>query len=69
MSDKWKHDNWHNHQANRQKCGEEEIKHCPWCRIAELESGLRDCRKAVKYTGSYESVTKLVDALIGDEDE
>jgi len=36
-------------------------------RIAEVESGLRECREAVKHTGSYESVTKLVDALLGDE--
>jgi hypothetical protein len=36
-------------------------------RIEELESGLRECREAVKYTGSYESVTKLVDDLLGDE--
>jgi len=36
-------------------------------RIAKLESGLRECREAVKYTGSYESVTKLVDDLLGGE--
>lgn len=36
-------------------------------RIDKLENGLRECRRAVKYTNSYESVTKTVDALLGPE--
>ena len=37
MGDKWKHDNWHNNQANRQKCGKRELEACPYCRITELQ--------------------------------
>ena len=37
MSDKWKHDNWHNNENNKHKCGIAEIDNCPYCRIKELE--------------------------------
>ena len=37
MSDKWKHDNWHNNENNKHKCGIAEIDNCPYCRIVDLE--------------------------------
>lgn len=38
-------------------------------RIAELEAALRECREAVKYTGSQESVTLIVNNAIGSDDD
>ena len=47
MSDKWKHDNWHNNQANRQKCGKRELEACPYCRITELQQDVERLRGLV----------------------
>ena len=44
MSDKWKHDNWHNNENNKHKCGIAEIDNCPYCRITELEGLLMVAR-------------------------
>lgn len=38
-------------------------------RIKELEAALRECREAVQYTGSQESVTLIVNNAIGSDDD
>lgn len=38
-------------------------------RITELEAALRECREAVQYTGSQESVTLIVNNALGGDDE
>ena len=40
MSDKWKHENWHNTKSGREICGKCEIAACPYCEIERLQAQL-----------------------------